>query len=292
MWAFYWLDACLAYTIAFGVIYLILGQKSRDVAHVMASWIVPVVALVTMSTCGGLMAQSLAVHSRMQALVTSVFSLTMGIIGLSITTMISWSFLLRLFLHGAPDATTVFATLTTLTPLGQGGFALLVNGKVLAKLVPSQLDINLFPQRDLVGQTILAICICFAYILWCTGLAWITMSLFVIARRARRLPRFCITYWSIVFPNGVFALCSLALGDALNSRFFRGFGAAWSILVFVLWIALFLRSIPAFVDGTLFLPAVPRQDRALGKVATDLPPAPRDDDDAATLTPHTYDPPV
>ena len=215
----------------------------------------------------------------------------MGVIGLSITTMISWSFLLRLLLHGAPDAPVAFATLTTLTPLGQGGFALLVNGKNLSMLVPPQLDLELFPLRELAGQTFFAICICFAFILWCTGLAWIIVSLFVIARRARRLPRFCIAYWSIVFPNGVFALCSLGLGDALNSRFFRGFGAAWSILVFMLWTALFFRSIPAFVDGTLFLPAASRE-KSFAEKGEIARPAPHGDisgdddgDDAATLAP-------
>ena len=115
------------------------------------------------------------------------------------------------------------------------------------------LGIN-FPQSHVAGQIIYAVCFCFAYLLWCMGLAWIAVSVLSIARRANKLPRFCIAHWSLLFPNGVFALLSVQLGNVLQSRFYRGFGAAWWIIVFIMWLALFLRSIPAFIDGTMFLP--------------------------------------
>ncbi|THH02100.1 hypothetical protein EW026_g720 [Hermanssonia centrifuga] len=257
LWGFWWLDAALAYTIAFGVIFFILGQKSRDIAKVVPIWIIPVVALIASSTCGGLLGNALISHSHTMALVSSAFALTMCIIGLSFTTMITSSFLLRLFIHGVPEATTVLATFNTLTPLGQGGYSLLVNGENLSKLIPIQLGDD-FPQSQLSGQMFYSICFCFAYILWCMGIAWSLVSIFSIGRRATKLPKFCVTHWCIVFPNGVFALLSVQIGNVLDSRFYKGFGAAWSIIVFILWTGLFIRSIPAFIDGTIFLSPVPR----------------------------------
>ncbi|KAJ3558021.1 hypothetical protein NM688_g1159 [Phlebia brevispora] len=294
MWGLWWFVAGLAYTIAFGVMFFILGQKSRDLAKVVPIWIIPVVALIATSTCGGLYASALMQHSHTLALVTTTFSLTMCIVGLSFTTMISASFLLRLFLHGAPEATAVLATFNTLTPLGQGGYSFLVNGENFSKLLPVHLGSD-FPHSQITGQVIFAICFCFAYLLWCMGLAWIAVSVLSISRRANKLPKFNVTHWSVVFPNGVFALLSVQLGNVLDSRFYRGFGAAWSIIVFIMWTGLFIRSIPAFIDGTMFLPVSPhlpthkkhRRDRADEKHADEkhtLPPViSHDRDDGATL---------
>ena len=199
------------------------------------------------------MGDALMPHSVTLALVSSAFALTMVIIGLSFTTMISWSFLLRLFLHGAPDANAALATFNTLTPLGQGGFSLLVNGQNLSKLIPRHSG-NDFPQSPLSGQMFFSVCFCFAYILWCMGICWIMLSLFAIFRRVKKLPRFGIAWWGLVFPNGTYALLSVQLGNVLESRFYHGFGAAWSIVVFTVWTVLMIRSIPAFITGTMFLP--------------------------------------
>lgn len=259
MWGLWWLNAAMAYIIAFGVIFSLLGRKPRDIAKVAPTWIIPVVALVSSSTCGGTFGDALITHSHKLALISSTFALTMGVIGLSFTTMITSSFLLRLLLYGVPEATTVLATFTTLTPLGQGGYSLLINGENLSQLLPAHLGYE-FPQNQLAGQMIYSVCFCMAYILWCMGLAWITVSVFSISRRANKLPNFCVTHWCIVFPNGVFALLSVRLGNVLESPFYQGFGAAWSIIVFILWMGLAVRSIKPFIDGTMFLPPAPLQD--------------------------------
>ena len=61
-----------------------------------------------------------------------------------------------------------------------------------------------------------------------------------------------MTYWGIIFPNGTFALLSVELSKVLDSGFFRAFGAAWSCIVFGLWTVVFVRSIPSFIDGSMF----------------------------------------
>lgn len=250
LYGLWWLDAAVAWFTAFGVIYFIMGQKTKDMSKVMAIWIIPCVSMIASSTCGGLLAGTLAPEFPRLALITTTFALTMGIVGLSFTTMITFGFLMRLFLHGAPDGLIALATFNILTPLGQGGFSLLINGANLALLVPGAAA----PEFASAGNILYAVCFCFAYILWCMGIAWVLLSLFAILRRARRLPRFGIAWWGLVFPNGTFALLSVQLGTVLRSRFYHGFGAAWSVIVFALWTGLMLRSIPAFVSGTMFLP--------------------------------------
>lgn len=54
-----------------------------------------------------------------------------------------------------------------------------------------------------------------------------------------------------------FALLSVQLGNVLQSRFYHGFGAAWSIIVFTMWTILVIRGLPAFFTGHMFLPPGP-----------------------------------
>ncbi|EKM54238.1 uncharacterized protein PHACADRAFT_257945 [Phanerochaete carnosa HHB-10118-sp] len=255
MYAFWWIDAVIAWITAFGVIYFIMGQKSKDLGRVMAIWIIPCVAMVASSTCGGLLAGTLIEQGFPRlALVTTTFTITMGLVGLCFTTMITFGFIIRLLLHGTPDGMIALATFNLLTPLGQGGFSLLINGENLSQLVPYVTSGSDFPEIALAGKLLFSVCFCGAYVLWCMGIIWITLSLFVIFRRSKRLPNFGLAWWGAVFPNGTYALLTVQLGNVLQSRFYHGFGAAWSCVVMLLWLVLFLRSIPAFITGTMFLP--------------------------------------
>ncbi|GJE92279.1 sulfite efflux pump SSU1-like protein [Phanerochaete sordida] len=250
LWGLWWLDSVLACMVAFGLIYLMLGEQSNDLSKLRPSWMVPVITLITMSASGGLFARSLQAHSHVLALLSVSVSAAMLAIGLSFTMMLTTAFLLRLYLHGPLDATVVLSTFTTLTPLGQGGFALLTAGADLAALLPAAPGPA--PAAALPGAVAYGACICGAYALWSMGVAWVAVACFSIARRAHDLPRFTISHWCVVVPNGVFAALSIQLGTALDSPFFRAFGAGWAGLVFLLWIVTFLRSLVAIWDGSIF----------------------------------------
>ncbi|KAG1752929.1 voltage-dependent anion channel [Suillus lakei] len=64
---------------------------------------------------------------------------------------------------------------------------------------------------------------------------------------------FSITYQGLIFPNAVFALLSVQLGNVLNSSFFRVFGAAWTVIVFILWLSIFARTSLAVIDRSIFV---------------------------------------
>jgi tellurite resistance protein TehA-like permease len=243
--------------IAFGLVYMMIGHNYSDLAKLRPTWMVPVITLITMSASGGLFTRSLLPHSRELALVSASVSLIMLAIGLSFTMMLTTSFLLRLYLHGPLDATIVLSTFTTLTPLGQGGFSMLMNGQDIANLFAAN-DVSTIMVAgtgmgsQLGGEIVFSLCICGAYVLWSMGLAWVAVACFSICRRARTLPRFAISHWCVVVPNGVYASLSLQLGTVLDSAFFTGFGATWACVVFVLWAIMFCRSVVATVDGSIF----------------------------------------
>ncbi|KIP10930.1 hypothetical protein PHLGIDRAFT_186260 [Phlebiopsis gigantea 11061_1 CR5-6] len=255
LWGLWWLDCILSCLVAFGLVYVMIGQRYNDLAQVRPTWMVPVITLITMSASGGLFTRSLLPHSPTLALLSVSISITMLAIGLSFTMMLTTAFLLRLYLHGPLDATMVLSTFTTLTPLGQGGFSMLINGQDVSTLFAQTALSD--PARQLGGQIVYSVCICGAYVLWSMGLAWVAVAAFSICKQAKELPRFKISHWCIVVPNGVFASLSLQLATALNSSFFRAFGAVWACIVFVLWTGTFVRSIIGLWDGSIFAPPNP-----------------------------------
>ena len=122
------------------------------------------------------------------------------------------------------------------------------------------------------------------------GIAWIilaVMSIFSVVRKGK-VP-FSMAYWGMVFPHGTFAILSVQLAKVLDSPFYRVFGALWCCecfrrafcllgnltscfegVVFSLWLWMFTRSIPAFIDGSLFkapyVPEEPNRRKSISEV--------------------------
>ena len=271
-----------------------------------AVWLLPVVTLVVASSTGGLLAKALRPHSITFALLTTTFSFVMVFIGLSLALMIITVYLLRLIAYGAPDATLILSAFIVLGklrtfyktpsvvdtpssgPLGQGGYSFLVNGENIAELLPLRFG-GQFPFIDQAGQMIFAVCFAGSFILWSMGIAWIilaVLSIFSVVRKGK-IP-FSMAYWGMVFPHGTFAILSVQMAKVLDSPFYRVVGALWCCkcfrcascqscdltpcfkgVVFSLWLWMFTRSIPAFIDGSLFkapyLPDEPNRRRSISE---------------------------
>ncbi|KAI0743597.1 voltage-dependent anion channel [Daedaleopsis nitida] len=258
LWGFWWLDSAVSYIVAFGMLYAMITRQEHSLQKMTAVWLLPVVTLIVASSSGGLLSHALMPHSTTLALLTSAFSFTMVIIGLSFALMMITVYLLRLITSGVPDPALILSAFITLGPLGQGGFSLLVNGQDLSELLPLHMGEE-FPTIALAGQMIFAGCFLGAYALFSMGVAWIILALISIThvRWSTPLP-FSMTYWGLIFPNGVFALLCVQLAKVLDSPVFRVIGATWSGVVFLLWITVFIRSIPSFIDGSMFkAPYVP-----------------------------------
>lgn len=282
-------------------------RQEQSLAKMTAVWLLPVVTLVVASSTGGLVARALRPHSVTLALITTTFSFVMVLIGLSLALMIITVYLLRLITYGAPDATLILSAFIVLGerrtfpkaalvantsgsgPLGQGGYSLLVNGENMAELLPLHFG-SQFPFSEQVGQMIFVVCFAGAFILWSMGIAWIALavlSIFSVVRKGK--VSFSMAYWGMVFPHGTFAILSVQLAKVLDSSFYRVFGALWCCkhfrrtfhllgdltsrfegVVFSLWAWMFTRSIPPFIDGSLFkapyVPDEPKRRKSISEV--------------------------
>ena len=200
----------------------------HSISKMAATWLLPVVTLIVASSTGGLLSHAILPHSTTIALVTTGFSFTMVVIGLSFALMIITVYLLRLITSGPPDPALILSAFVTLGPLGQGGFSLLVNGMDLSEILPLHMG-DEFPTVQLAGQMVFAGTFIGAYALFSMGVAWILLAVISIAhvRSSAEIP-FSMAYWGLIFPNGVFALLCVELAKVLNSGVFRAIGATWS----------------------------------------------------------------
>lgn len=194
-------------------------------------WLLPVVTLIVASSTGGLLSAALHPQSATLAFLTTGISFTMVIIGLSLAMMMITVYLARLIIYGPLDANLILSAFIVLGPFGQGGYSLLVNGANLAALFPVH-NTGEFPMSSMTGQLLYSFCFCLSYILWSMGICWIciaVLSIFSVLKQSGT-PNFGLAYWGLIFPNGVYALLSVQLGTALDSEFFRVFGALWSCM--------------------------------------------------------------
>ncbi|KAF8997918.1 voltage-dependent anion channel [Cyathus striatus] len=136
LWSFWWLDLGISFLTAFGLLYAMMYTKHHLVAETTSVWVLPIIPLIVLSGTGGNISHDLLESSTSLASITTGFSLCAFVIGMSLTLMIITLFLTRLILHGPPKAHITPAGFIIASPLGQGGYSLLVNGEMLSKIFP------------------------------------------------------------------------------------------------------------------------------------------------------------
>ncbi|KAF7794326.1 hypothetical protein EIP86_005460 [Pleurotus ostreatoroseus] len=223
-----------------------MGEYPQDTANIGPPWAIPIITMVTISASGGIFAGALLSHSRSLSLLSLVLSTATLFIGLSFAMMFMTVFFMRIYLHGPLEHRTVLTTFAALTPIGQGGYSMLLNGKYLADLLPDTINKGPF-----VGDVLFSLCFSGAYILWCMGILWITISCFSVIRHGLfNLPPFNMSYWGLIVPNGAFSLLTIELAQAMDSSIFRVFGMVWAFMTLALWAAVFVRTASGVVDGS------------------------------------------
>jgi tellurite resistance protein TehA-like permease len=166
-------------------------------------WLLPVVTFVVASSSGGVIAAPMQQFSHSHALITVVFSTFMLSIGLCLSFMILTIYYLRLMVYGLPEGSTILSSFLPLGPLGQAGFSILLIGKNVKSLLPLTTGNSEILKASATGDTIYAICLVAAIILWSFATMWVIFGLLGIQEviRRSRIP-FKLPVWGLIFPNG------------------------------------------------------------------------------------------
>lgn len=233
-------------------------------------WLLPVVTLIVASSSGGVLARALQDVSPSHALITITTSVFLVTIGLSLALMLITIYLLRLIIHGLPPTPLIVSTFINLGPLGQSGYSILLIGQSF-KWMSHHREIDTFGAS---GDIINVICICIAFILWSLATMWMIFALLSIGEvsliRRDSIP-FKVSFWGLIFPNvrgifslfricrpqisqkqGVYANLTIELYRALDSQFFRVFGALYAAFTLILWCGVFIRTVMLLKGGEIF----------------------------------------
>ncbi|KAI9572052.1 voltage-dependent anion channel, partial [Boletus coccyginus] len=245
IWALWWLDVAISVLCCWGIGHTMLvvsrgliTRQKHSFESMTLTWLLPVVTLVVGASTGGIIAQALIPYSLNSALLTLTFSACMVIIGLALTMMHLTVYLIHTIVYGYPKGPGILAVFFPLGPAGQSGYAILLIGsgfKSILPLAPGEIDGLL--EGSSTGEIINVVCVVTAFALWSFGTMWMISAFLGLWHSLRRAQfPFRLTFWSMVFPNGVYANCTLALASTFGSSILRVWGGIYAVATLLLWV--------------------------------------------------------
>ncbi|KIJ18870.1 hypothetical protein PAXINDRAFT_109264 [Paxillus involutus ATCC 200175] len=254
IWTLWWLDIALSILCCWGMVHIMITRQEHSLESMNLAWLLPVVTLVVGASTGGAIAPALMPYSPQAALLTVTFSACMVIIGLALTMMLLPIYLLRNLIYGYPKGPTILSAFFPLGPAGQGAYAILLVGSGFKSMLPpSYGEAEGVLRSPITGETIEVICIVTAFALWVFGTMWMVFAFVSLWHSPRQGPiPFRLTFWSMIFPNGVYANCTLALATTFSSTFFRTWGTIYAVGTLLLWISIAVQTVRMITSGRIF----------------------------------------
>ncbi|KAF8973295.1 voltage-dependent anion channel [Flammula alnicola] len=244
LWAIWWIDIVIAFFCCWVGVHVMFAYQNHSLDSMTAMWLLPVVTLIVASSTGGIVANALQPYSLSYALDTVTISAFMVTVGLTLALMILTIYLLRLIIHGLPQGGTILSVFLPLGPTGQAGFAVLLIGQNYSSLFPTISSTTEVVTSRSAGMIVNVVCTCLSFVLWSLATMWILYALLAVyTALCKSVIAFRISFWGLVFPNGVYANLTIQLANTFNSRAFRVWGAIYAIATLVLWMSIFIRSI-------------------------------------------------
>ncbi|KAG8906704.1 Plasma membrane sulfite pump involved in sulfite metabolism [Tulasnella sp. 403] len=250
VWALWWLDVLLALLSNFGMFYIMVTRHTYELATSSAVWLLPVVPTIVAGTTGAIVAGALVEVSTHYALVTTLVTACLLLMGLTMSSAILTLYIQRLIIHGFPKAGLSVSVFLPLGPLGQGGYGFLLVGDLLVKLLPHTTSPANYLASEGVATALNAICFASAVTLWVFGL-WFLIPAAIVLGMSKNL-KFGVPWWGLIFPTGVYAILTVQLGTKLDSGFFKILGTIYTLLIFCLFTTIMTRTLLALRSGSLF----------------------------------------
>ncbi|TFK75457.1 hypothetical protein BDN72DRAFT_955061 [Pluteus cervinus] len=239
LWAFWWLDVAVSALCCWGGVHVMFTKQTHLLSSMTTVWLLPVVTLIVAASSGGVVSLALEPYSPFLALITTTVSAFIVCIGFSLAFMILTLYLLRLIIHGLPPGASVLSVFLPLGPTGQAGYAFLLIGTSYKSLLPVQEGngSSTFLTSQTTGDFLHMLGISIAFFLWSLASMWLLFALLAVAHAVQgtRL-HFKLTFWGLVFPNGVYANLTINLAQTFDSSFFRVWGAIYAVGTLLLWI--------------------------------------------------------
>jgi len=253
LWGLWWIDVAVSALCCWGLIHVMITKHSHSLSEMTSAWVLPVVTLIVASSAGGELALALHPYSVTGALTSLAFTIFMVSVGLTLAFMILTIYFYRLILHDFPSGLSIVSSFIPLGPMGQAGFSVLIIGQSMKEFLPVPGSSSPFLQSGRTGEIVFAVCVCVGFFLWALATMWLIYALLGIQHvlRRTRIP-FKLSFWGMIFPNGVYATLTVTLYQVLDVPFFRVWGAIYSALTILLWIVVLNWTIVLVPHGRIF----------------------------------------
>jgi len=227
-------------------------RHSHSIGAMTTVWLLPVVTLIVASSTGGVIAESLQAFSPSHALLTLAVSFVIVVIGVTVAMMMLTIYLHRLIVYGIPVGITIYSAFLPLGPMGQAGYSFMLMGQIVEDLLPLHSGASLLTD-PMTPRIINVICFCVGFMLWSLATAWLILAVLALSETLlrNRVP-FKLTFWGMIFPNGVYANLTLQLASTLDSSFFRVWGTIYAGFTLLLWTYAVMRTVPSVWNGEIF----------------------------------------
>lgn len=217
-WALWWVDALLSLAVCITMPFIVMSRHNPSLNSITAALLLPIVPAVVASASGGILAA--IVPDKDRAFTTLVASYVLWGIGITFSACVLALYFQRLTIHSIPAREVIVSVFLPVGPMGQGGFAVQQLGKVAVTLVPETKSFDaLGPDSARAGQILYVVGVLLGLVMWGSGLVWLAYALVSIVT-TKSFP-FNMGWWGFTFPLGVLAVCTGALGENLDSTFFR-----------------------------------------------------------------------
>ncbi|EJF58632.1 hypothetical protein DICSQDRAFT_172828 [Dichomitus squalens LYAD-421 SS1] len=253
LWALWWADVFVSLMCAFGIVHIMFTRQKHSLERITAVWLLPVVTLIVASSTGGVLAASLIEYSITATLATLVFATALVTMGLTLAFMMLSLYFLRLALYGVPRHAEVASVFIPLGPLGQGAYSILLLGSGYNSVLPLHSGTSTILRQQDIGRIINVMTLAISLVLWSMATLWLIYAVMAISDVLwhDRVP-FKQAFWSLIFPNGVYANLTIQLYRVTDSPFFRVWGATYAIATLLVWSWVFTRTCMLVYTGGVF----------------------------------------
>ncbi|KAL5523957.1 hypothetical protein ACEPAG_8130 [Sanghuangporus baumii] len=266
MWSLWWLDVAVSLVTCFGQLHIMFTRQTHETSAMTMVWLLPIVTLIVASAAGGVVAQAMIPFDVSRVCLTLAVCMALVSIGITLAFAVFTIYLHRLIVHGLPEGITIFSAFLPLGPLGQSGYAFLLMGEICRDLLPlknGDTVMNIFA-NELTPQIAYVLAWVVSFALWSFATCWLLLAVLALADVLRRnsLP-FKITFWGMIFPNGVYANLTIQLARTLDAQILRVWGAIYAGATFALWCFAMWRTLPSVWDGAIFeAPCLAKSEQA------------------------------
>ncbi len=232
----FWVYAVLTFCFAVGQYFFLFTGRPLTIQSMTPAWILPVFPVMLCGTLASLMGDSQPPQFAGPILVAGV---TFQGLGMFIAVFMYGAYLRRLMTSGLPIPNTRPGMFIAVGPPSFTGLALITITESMSKIYPDHSSISYIQHPEVIADVFRLMSVAAGVFLWATALWFFCIAIVSVLHGACSKPgmSFHLVWWSFVFPNVGFTICTIDIGKALNSEGILWLGTVMTVILVITWLS-------------------------------------------------------